>query len=80
MTVRANKPEFNIREKLKSLDYAQVPYDKMPLGSCIGSTFYHSSLTSNVTISMTNSGVDGYAIDPAFTYYKRNPNLSLIHI
>ena len=35
MTVRANKPEFNIREKLKSLDYSHIPYDKMPAGSII---------------------------------------------
>ena len=35
MTVRANKPEFNIREKLKSLDYAHVPYDKIPDGVAI---------------------------------------------
>ena len=35
MTVRANKPEFNIREKLKSLDYGNVPYEKMPAGSVI---------------------------------------------
>jgi hypothetical protein len=33
MTVRANKPAFNIREKLKSLD--SVTYDKMPAGSVI---------------------------------------------
>ena len=39
MTVRANKPEFNIREKLKSLDYAHVPYDKMPAGSVIRTEF-----------------------------------------
>ena len=35
MTVRANKPAFNIREKLKELDYAHVPYDKMPAGTII---------------------------------------------
>ena len=35
MTVRANKPAFNIREKLKSLDYSHVPYEKMPAGSVI---------------------------------------------
>jgi|14BtaG_2_1085337.scaffolds.fasta_scaffold02116_2 hypothetical protein len=35
MTVRVNKPEFNIREKLKSLDYSHVPYEKMPAGSII---------------------------------------------
>ena len=35
MTVRANKPAFNIREKLKSLDYSHLPYEKMPAGSII---------------------------------------------
>jgi|14BtaG_2_1085337.scaffolds.fasta_scaffold11408_2 hypothetical protein len=57
MTVRANKPEFNIREKLKSLDYAQVPYEKMPAGSVIQyvTKAYHStSGTTNTT--MTASG------------------------
>ena len=35
MTVRANKPAFSIREKLKELDYSHVSYDKMPAGSVI---------------------------------------------
>ena len=35
MTVRANKPAFNIREKLKSLDYSHLPYEKMPAGSVV---------------------------------------------
>ncbi len=35
MTVYANKPEFNVREKLKELDYGHVPYHKMPAGSVI---------------------------------------------
>ena len=35
MTVRANKPASNVREKLKELDYAHVPYHKMPPGSVI---------------------------------------------
>lgn len=35
MTVRVNKPAFNLREKLSELDYDQVPYDKMPAGSVI---------------------------------------------
>ena len=33
MTVRANKPAFNVREKLKELE--SVSYDKMPTGSVI---------------------------------------------
>lgn len=35
MTVYASKPEINVREKLKELDYGHVPYDKMPAGSVI---------------------------------------------
>ena len=35
MTVRVNKPSFNLREKLSELDYGHVPYDKMPAGSVI---------------------------------------------
>jgi len=39
MTVRANKPAFNVREKLKSLDYSHVPYEKMPPGSVVQHKF-----------------------------------------
>jgi hypothetical protein len=35
MTVFVNKPEVNIREKISELDYAHVPYEKMPAGSVI---------------------------------------------
>lgn len=35
MTVYANKPAFNVREKLKELDYGKIPYHKMPAGSVI---------------------------------------------
>jgi len=38
MTVRANKPEFNIREKLKELE--SVSYNKMPTGSVIQVSHY----------------------------------------
>jgi hypothetical protein len=39
MTVRILKPEINIREKLKELDYAYVPYQKMPAGSIVQTQF-----------------------------------------
>lgn len=35
MTIRASKSAFNLREKLKSLDYSHLPYEKMPAGSVI---------------------------------------------
>ena len=59
MTVRANKPEFNIREKIKSLDYSHVPYEKMPPGSVIQ---VYSKVSTN-DFSGTVSGASGFA-DP----------------
>ena len=49
MTVRANKPEFNFREKLKELDYSHLPYEKIPDGVAIQTTIeqYRSSGASN---------------------------------
>jgi hypothetical protein len=49
MTVRAHKPEFNFREKLKELDYAHVPYHKMPAGSVIKTEYrqFDTRLTIN---------------------------------
>ena len=49
MTVRANKPAFNVREKLKELDYARVPYHKMPPGSVIRTEYrqFDTRLTIN---------------------------------
>ena len=35
MTTRITKPAFNFREKLTELDYAKIPYEKMPSGSVI---------------------------------------------
>jgi len=49
---RAFKPEFNIREKLKSLDYAHIPYEKMPAGSVIQVATKRA--TQGLTVSTTN--------------------------
>ena len=35
MTIRIEKPAFNLRSKLNDLDFGQVPYHKMPAGSII---------------------------------------------
>jgi len=59
MTVRANKPAFNIREKLKELDYSHIPYDKMPAGSVIQTvSFVLAAAQPNTTSSsLTPSGL-----------------------
>ena len=35
MTVNISKPSINIREKLSELDFAKVPFQKMPSGSIL---------------------------------------------
>ena len=40
MTVRANKPAFNVREKLKSLDYSHLPYEKIAPGAVVQTVFH----------------------------------------
>ena len=51
MTVRITKPEVNIREKLTELDYAHVPYEKMPAGSVIQtvSEMYNTRIATGST-------------------------------
>lgn len=51
MTVRANKPVFNVREKLKELDYSHIPYEKMPSGSII----QHKTVDSSYNVSTNSS-------------------------
>ena len=70
MTVYANKPEINIREKLKELDYGHVPYHKMPSGSVIqyASISTGTSFSTSST-SYVDSGVDIF-FSPTFTNSK----------
>ena len=35
MTIRVEKPAFNLRSKLNALDFGQVPDQKMPAGSIL---------------------------------------------
>ena len=74
MTVYANKPEFNVREKLKELDYGHVPYHKMPAGSVIQTRAYktNSGWISTTSASEVFTGVE-FDISP-----KRKSSLILI--
>jgi len=51
MTVKVSKPELNVREKLSELDFAKVPYHKMPAGSAIQTV----SETYNTRISTVST-------------------------
>ena len=67
MTVYASKPEINVREKLKELDYGHVPYEKMPAGSVIQVKYV--SRTSDVSTSTTSgwTTIDSMEFTPMFS-------------
>ena len=74
MTVKITKPEVNIREKLNELDYAHVPYQKMPAGSVIQTKAYKqdSGWISTTNTAETFTGVE-FDISP-----KRSSSLILL--
>ena len=53
MTVIVQKPEFSLREKLSELEFARLPYEKMPSGTVIQHVYNHNGGTSHLT---TTSG------------------------
>jgi len=75
MTVRISKPAFNLREKLTELDYSQIPYEKMPIGSIITSTIWHVPATAvntagNWAYSTNPTNAATYSVDN-FTFRKK---------
>ena len=63
MTVRITKPEINVREKLAELDYAKVPYHKMPAGSVI----QYASISTGTSVSTTSTSYVDTGIDILFS-------------
>ncbi len=61
MTTRITKPAFNFREKLTELDYAKVPYEKMPSGSVI--QVKHNYHTGQAVYGATNSATELFGIN-----------------
>jgi hypothetical protein len=54
MTVNVTKQSINIEDKLSDLDYAQIPYEKMPPGSVIQIvTMRHSRSSGGTTLTGT---------------------------
>lgn len=71
MAVKITKPEINLKEKLAELDFAELPYDKIPKGASIqtnytllpGSGTANESETNSSTYQQTNFTV---TINPRF--------------
>ena len=60
MTVRIEKPAFNLREKLTQLD-SQVSYEKMPVGSVIQVKQTYS--TAQTVYGATTSATEVFGVD-----------------
>ena len=64
MTIRVEKPAFNLRSKLNDLDFGQVPYQKMPAGSIIQvkslefDTIFTSSHSGSQYVDVTDFNLD----------------------
>ena len=56
MTVRISKPAFNLRDKLSTLDYSRVPYEKMPTGSIIQVKYTHIPATGSQGYNSNSTG------------------------
>ena len=61
MTIRIEKPAFNLRSKLNDLDFGQVPLQKMPTGSVI-QTIYNLK-TDSFTTTNTNRTSDPRGVE-----------------
>ncbi len=72
MTVRVNKPEFNLREKLTELDYAHVPYEKIAPGAVVQTFFHFSPAAENETSSTSyvDANLTKFNFTPKFTSSK----------
>ncbi len=61
MAINVTKPSVNLREKLNELDYAKVPFQKMPAGSVVQvQQGYQSRVArSSTSIVEGNVGING---------------------
>ena len=78
MTIKVTKPEINLREKLNELDFAKVPFQKMPAGSVLqvlrdnhlSSSHYSTTSTSfidtELSITITPSSASSMIVITVF--------------
>ena len=75
MTIRIEKPAFNLRSKLNDLDFGQVPLQKMPTGSIIQVKQKVIAGTYSESVPPSSSGpygniVESETISPRFSTSK----------
>ena len=78
MTVRAHKPEFNFREKLKELDYSHLPYEKIAPGAVVQTVFHFSPASGGAENETTSTSyVDAHITKFNFTPKFKNSKIIL---
>ena len=74
MTIYVSKPEINVREKLKELDYDVLPLQKRPYGSVL--QVQHDTLTDNgVNTTVNNTTIFG---NLDITFYRKSASSQFI--
>ena len=61
MTIRIEKPAFNLRSKLNDLDFGVVPVEKMPPGSVV--QVQHNYVTTQTVFGTTNTAAEVFGVD-----------------
>ena len=61
MTVRIEKPQFNLRDKLSELDFSVLPFDRIPEGTAIQYVqASHTKMTNRFSTSSTSYQATNY--------------------
>ena len=61
MTVRIEKPQFNLRDKLSELDFSVLPFDRIPEGTAIQYVqASHTRMTNRFSTSSTSYQATNY--------------------
>ena len=63
MTVHVEKPSFNLRDKLTQLDYATLPYEKIPRGGIVQYKYNSFTNHSYTTSAQAWSSITGCWIE-----------------
>ena len=78
MTVRITKPELNIREQLRKLEYSHIPYEKLPAGVPIQTVVSRYQIGGTANEHETNSNT--YQATPFSVTIKPRFTSSLIEV
>jgi len=62
MAINVTKPSVNLREKLNELDYAKVPFQKMPAGSVLQVVSNYKASSGHIETTSTTDVASGISV------------------